>query len=470
MHTNKNYSGIFRVTILHVALIVMFVICGCDNDRGIISKLLPLTILPSPTVIYTTPAHGSSGMLVNRNIIAAFSEPMAATTVTDVLNFTLSGPGASSVAGSITYDESTRIALFTPSVNFSFNTSYTGMITIGARNLAGTSLASDFAWTFTTGSAADSTAPLLVNTSPAHTAVTVPLNQIISATFNEQMNPLSIIYTMTAPGPVSVPGNMTYTGTTALFRPLSYLASDTLYTITVAGSDLADNPWTAGSVQNPWTFTTRASTHSGPEPITLGTAGTFRVLAGSTITNTGITDIDGDVGLYPGTLVAGFPPGTLTGSIYSAEAVAETAKADLLIAYNDALSRSANAITLPGQIGGLTLAPGLYVNAGSSGISGTAANGILTLDAHGDPYAVWIFKMGSTLITDAGTSVVLTNSARAENIFWQVGSSATLGTNSIFYGTIISYASITITTGATLHGRALTRVGAVTLDTNQLIP
>jgi hypothetical protein len=118
----------------------------------------------------------------------------------------------------------------------------------------------------------------------------------------------------------------------------------------------------------------------------------------------------------------------------------------------------------------LTLAPGLYVNSSSSGISGTGPNAILTLDGQGDSNAVWIFKMGSTLITDPTTSIVCTNGCNAQNIFWQVGSSATLGVNSVFFGTILADASITMNTGATLHGRALTRSGAVTLDTNQLVP
>ena len=135
-------------------------------------------------------------------------------------------------------------------------------------------------------------------------------------------------------------------------------------------------------------------------------------------------------------------------------------------AYNDAQSRSTDAISLPGQLGGLTLAPGLYVNSSTSGISGTGPNGILTLDAGGDANAVWIFKMGSTLITDAGTSIVLAGGAQASNIYWSVGTSATLGTNSIFYGNILADQAITLTTGAVLNGRALTRIAEVTLDTN----
>ncbi len=140
----------------------------------------------------------------------------------------------------------------------------------------------------------------------------------------------------------------------------------------------------------------------------------------------------------------------------------------MLAAYNDMVATTTNAIALPGNLGGLTLAPGLYVNSSSTGISGAGPQGILTLDGQGDPNAVWIFKMGSTLITDSGTSVVLAGRAQAKNIYWQVGSSATLGTNSIFKGNILADVSITLTTGVNLEGRALTRVGAVTLDTNTL--
>jgi hypothetical protein len=270
-------------------------------------------------------------------------------------------------------------------------------------------------------------------------------------------------------------GTLTYAGTTATFKPASLLAPGTAYTVTMLSAfDLAGNALAAGSVSNPWSFTTGSTSalgHLGPEPVVLGTAGTFRVLAGSTITNTGVTtNIDGDAGVFPGTAVVGLAPGNVTGTIFAGGPIAETAKVDLLVGYNDAQSRSTNAISLPGQLGGLTLAPGLYVNASSSGISGTGPNGILTLDAQGDPNAVWIFKMGSTLITDAGTSIVLAGNAQAGNIFWQVGSSATLGVNSVFDGTILADASITMNTGATLHGRALTRVGAVTLDTNQIVP
>lgn len=209
---------------------------------------------------------------------------------------------------------------------------------------------------------------------------------------------------------------------------------------------------------------------SGPEGIDLGSAGNFAILAGSGISNTGVsTMINGDVGSFPTATINGLLSGNVNGTLFtSADPIVGLAKTDLTTAFNDAQSRSLDAISLPGQIGGLTLAPGLYVNSTTSGISGTGPNGILTLDAGGNANAVWIFKVGSTFITDAGTSIVLAGGAQAKNIYWSVGTSATLGTNSIFYGNILADQAITLTTGATLTGRALTRIAAITLDSNSV--
>ncbi|MEI6753171.1 MAG: ice-binding family protein [Paludibacter sp.] len=207
---------------------------------------------------------------------------------------------------------------------------------------------------------------------------------------------------------------------------------------------------------------------TGPLVIDLGCAAAYAIMAGSTITSTGLSIINGDVALSPGSALVGFPPGIINGIQEITSPAAANAKLCLTSAYNDGQGRSLNAISLPGQLGGLTLAPGLYSNSSTSGISGTGANGILTLDAQGNTNAVWIFQMGSTLTTDPATSIVLAGGAQAKNIFWIVGTSATLGTTSVFYGNILANQAITLNTGAVLNGRALTSIAAVSLDASTI--
>ena len=199
---------------------------------------------------------------------------------------------------------------------------------------------------------------------------------------------------------------------------------------------------------------------SAQAPVGLGTAGNFAVLAGSTVTNTGPSVISGSVGLAPGSAVTGFPPGiVIAGTTQVANGVALQAKNDLVTAYNDAAGRSSTA-TVSGDLAGRTLTPGVYTSASSLGLSGQ-----LTLDAQGNPSAVFVFQAGSSLIVGSGSEINLIGGAQACNVYWQVGSSATIGTSSAFVGNILALTSITMTTGATLQGSALARNGAVTLDT-----
>ncbi|MFA6006296.1 MAG: ice-binding family protein [Candidatus Paceibacterota bacterium] len=197
--------------------------------------------------------------------------------------------------------------------------------------------------------------------------------------------------------------------------------------------------------------------------INLGSANTYAVLGGSAITNTGASVINGDLGLSPGSAVTGIPPATLNGTQHIGDAGAVQAESDLTTAYNAAAGQSTLS-TISTELGGSTKTAGVYDSAaGTFGITGT-----LTLDAQGDPNAVFIFKTASTLITAGASNVVLANGAQACNVFWQVGSSATLGTNSTFKGNILALQSATLTTGANVEGRVLARNGAVTLDSNMI--
>jgi uncharacterized protein (TIGR03437 family) len=197
-------------------------------------------------------------------------------------------------------------------------------------------------------------------------------------------------------------------------------------------------------------------------PVNLGSNSAFAVLAGTTVTVTGGGTITGNVGIFPGSAyVAGTPSVTVNGTVHAGGSVAAQAQTDLTTAFNDAAGRSTGPVTVAGNIGGQTLAPGLYKSTSSLAIS----SGDLTLDAQGNANAVWIFQIASTLTTTSGRQVILAGGANAANIFWQVGSSATIGTTSVFQGNILAAASISMLTGSTLAGRALAMGGAVSIDT-----
>jgi len=197
------------------------------------------------------------------------------------------------------------------------------------------------------------------------------------------------------------------------------------------------------------------------QAIGLGTATSFAVLGASTVTNTGPSVINGDLGVSPQSSVTGFPPGIVNGTMHVADGVAASAQADLTTAYNNAAGQACNKDLTGKNLGHKTLTAGVYCFSSSAGLTGP-----LTLDGQGVAGARFIFQIGSALTTASASSVNLINSAQPCNVFWQIGSSATLGTSTSFVGNIMAHASVTMTTGATLQGRAMARSGAVTLDTN----
>ena len=311
----------------------------------------------------------------------------------------------------------------------------------------------------------DTVAPTVMSTNPVNGATGVA---VITASFSEAMNASTITsatFVVSGPGATVVPGTVAYNATThiATFTPTNALAPSTTYTatITTGAKDTSGNALTSNRV---WTFS-MAATAGNQASVALGGAGAFAVLAGSTVTSTGATALTGDQGVSPGTAVTGFPPGTLTGTLHAGDATSAVAMGDLTTAYNDAAGRTVAPVTLAGNLGGLTLPPGLYKSTSSLSIS----SGDLTLDAQGDVNAVFIFQMATTLTTTSGRTVILAGGAKSTNVFWQVGTSATLGTTSVFKGTIMADQSITLTTGASLNGRALARIGAVTLAGNNVV-
>jgi hypothetical protein len=413
---------------------------------------------PAPP-ISVTPPNGAPAACQNSVIAVTFPQAMNPATINPT-TFKVT-PG---VTGTVAHDVANKIFTFTPSANLALSTNYTATITTGATDAFGNALASNFVWTFTTAATACAAPPppAVISVAPANGALGVCPNTVVTATFNEAMNPVTI-NTLTFTVTPGVTGIVTLDGTgrIAAFTPTANLALNTIYTatITTGAQDLAGNPLAANFV---WSFTT--ATLACQAPVPLGSAAAFEALAGSTVTNTGPTIISGgNLGLSPGSAVTGFPPGTLTppAVMHVTDPIAAQAELDLIAAYTYAAGVQGAAV-LPGDLSGLTFTPGLYKTASTVMLSA----GNVTLDAQGNANAVFIFQVGSTLTTIGSTQVILAGGAQAKNIFWQVGSSATLGTNSAFQGTIIALQSITMDTGATLTGRLLARNGAVTLDSN----
>jgi Ice-binding-like/PEP-CTERM motif len=199
--------------------------------------------------------------------------------------------------------------------------------------------------------------------------------------------------------------------------------------------------------------------------VNLGTAGSFGVLAGTTVTNTGTSVINGNMGVWSGTAITGFPPGIVVGgTLHAGDAVAHTAQNDLRTAYDTAAGLTPTAVLTGQDLGGMTLTPGVYFFSSSAQLTGT-----LTLNDLGNPNALFVFQIGSTLTTASGSAVVFTSSLTDNNVFWQVGSSATLGTTTAFAGNILALTSIALNTGASIGcGSALALNGAVTLQSNAI--
>jgi hypothetical protein len=428
--------------------VFFFLSCG-----GVANPPVPTAV--GPTVSMVVPQSG--GIATNREIAVLFSQPMNPASINSG-TFLIAG-----MTGTVVYDATNMIGAFKPSQPFAPNTAYNASIGVGATDMSGTPLAAPFTFSFTTIATSDTSTPYSVAINLVPGASCVPQNQKASVTFNEQMDSLTInpstLYLVVANAAVAATVTYDVVHQQATITPSANLAANTAYWIVITGgaNDMSERP----IAQSQQTFTTGPCAAGETQPVALCPGmGNFSVLAGTTVTNTGSTTVSGDVGVCPGTAITGFPPGTTGGTIHIADGVASLAQADLTAGYIDAAGR-AGGTSEAGDLVGKTLTAGVYTSTSS-----LANSGDLTLDAQGNPNAVFIFQIASTLITGSGSHVILANGALACNVFWQVGSSATLGTNSTFAGNIMALTSITITTGVTLDGRALARNGAVTLDSD----
>lgn len=458
-----------------IATLSMAAIIGGCRDENV------ETVGVCPLVVSTDPANLETGVPQDKVITITFNEAMNPATITPAA-FTLLGTDGSGsrvskttqTLGSLSYDAETFTVSYTPDTRLTANTTYTATVATSVEDLKGNALQTPYIWTFETD-----VQPSVISTIPAHLAVNVPVTQVITATFNEPMDPSTIngsTFTVRV-GATLVAGTVTYAGNTATFTPSVDLVAGT-YTskITTAAKNLTG---TAMAVNKVWNFSTNAVL--GPIGVDLGSAEDFGILAGVGISNNaGFSEIhDMNVGISPGvrSSITGFPPAIIVnGAMFASDDLAPAgvaamliqAKQDLTDAYLFAEGATSPApATVSGDQGGLTLAPGIYKSTSTLLIQ----SGDLTLDGQGDANAVWIFQVASdfTTVGGAGGDVILIGGAQAKNVFWQTGSSATIGDGTSFKGNILALTSITMNSGAVAEGRMLARNGSVVMTSTNII-
>ncbi len=488
----------------------------------------PPPLTPAPTVISTLPLTSPENVAVplNQVVSATFSEPMSAATIAGTTNFSLVEQGSTTpVAGQLEYASSGNSLVFEPAVPLLVSTTYIATIMTEVESRAGVAMASIYSWIFETGATADTTQPGLVKTISANLDTNVPLNQAISATFTEAMNPLTLntatflLYQGSSLSGTPIPATITYDPINyiATLTPTTLLTANTEYTVTVTtgAKDVNGNPLLVniGPPPNPWTFTTGTGVLT--PPIVLGpTISVFGALGGGAgVTNQGIHTVINNGGIATtgaSTLITGFHDTSLpiVGAVWpcnytettlnsgQVNGIIDTAPPPptincpnegtahtMAVATEAALEAQTAYITLQGlpstgtlaaELGGLTIYPGIYANASSVGIT----NGNLTLDAQGNPNATWVFQIGSSLTVGTPTSsrsVILINGAQAGNVYWAVGglpgAVINYGGGGTMVGTIISQPGITVSspgqstsaTVTTINGRVLALNASTTM-------
>ena len=429
----------------------------------------------APWIVFVDPADGAVEVTPDSGVYATFNEPMDSATVTGS-TFVVRDAAGDPVAGNVTYDLAAQTAAFHAGLPFQVASVYTATVYAGAADLAGNSLGGSYSWVFTTRLSTDETAsPTVTLTAPTDGAYDVPLSTDIEAAFSEEMDPASVdalTFLLVDGAGVPVAGSVSYDPAShvAVFLPDVELASTTYYTATVTTgvSDLtgdhmvADRTWVFLTEEGPWDLA----------PLDLRSLSTFVAVAGAGLTNSnssGSTTLGGDVGLSPlGTcLTDGVPCSSsdpvVTGALYVADATAAQAQADLTSAYTDGMARPPG--TLESDLSGLTLPAGVYTSASTMTI---AVGGTVTLDGGGDPNAVWIFQIGSSLTVGDGAQVLLVNGAQAANVYWVAFASSTLGSDVRFQGNVLAGASNSIGTDSVVVGRLLCATGTISLLSNAI--
>jgi uncharacterized protein (TIGR03437 family) len=413
-----------------------------------------------PTVISTAPGNSATNVPIGSAVTATFSEALNPLTV-NTATFTLK-LGGTAISGTVTY--SGVVATFTPSTSLAPGTIYTATITNGVADLSGNALAANYVWSFATASGVISgpppVLPVIVTTIPNNNEKQAQVTTNLLAIFDEAMNPLTLTTStfQVFQGGTQIAGTVTYSGSTAIFTPATNLLPNTVYNAVVKGV-AADIYGTIMGTDYTWTFTTGTGAD-----ITPACEANFAILAGGGVINSGLTMVTGDIGLAGGATISGFPAGTLTGTIHSGDILATQGFADFSAAYADAASRTTGLAVLSGDIGGITLTPGIY--ASNTGL--LMGSGNLTLDGRGDPNGIFIFQT-PTLTTTTGRQMILTGKAQPSNVFWQVSTTATLANNSLVQGTLMAGQSITLMPGAVVNGRLATLTGTVTLQSNVIV-
>ena len=499
----------YRYALLALLTCVLAACGGSGGQDPILGAPSIANFVTAPIVILTTPSKTVpivTGVALNTKLTAKFNRNMTAASLT-ASSFTVACPTGTPITGTVTYDALNRLATLQHAANFPASTTCNATISTAAMDSGGVPLASAYVWSFTTGAAVDSTPPTVMTSNPANGAVGVCLSQSVSVTFSEPMDPSTITaatFNVSNPSNVVVPGVITYdtlsnTATFTVTNPPGFVAS-TLYTsrVTTGATDLAGN---ALMTANTVSFTTGTASCAPVATVNLRSIAAYGAFGGGAgATNSGTnTVVNGDLGTTAAcTLFTGFHDasnsytevlasniGQVTGDIYCGPpapgttlklALATQAAADALTAYNELAAKTPSALLGPisGELGGLTVVPGTYRPSASTFM---LTSGNLTLDAAGDPNAIWVFQVPAALtvgLIATPRSVLLINGAQAKNVFWQVGSAARIENGSTMVGTIIASAGVTMSTAGqtvqtTLTGRAIGLNASVTMVNTTIV-